>query len=43
LPFFRKGCPKVVRGNIKAILEVPNESLNDRYLGLPTEVGRSKN
>jgi hypothetical protein len=25
------------------VLEVPNETMNDKYLGLPTDVGRSKN
>lgn len=28
---------------MKNVLEVPSESLNDRYLGLPTNVGRNKN
>jgi hypothetical protein len=28
---------------IKTILEVPNKQLNDKYLGLSSDVGRSKN
>ena len=40
--FFSKGCPHAVRENCKAILEVMNESLNERYLGMPSDVGRSR-
>lgn len=32
-----------MRNSIKAILTVPNELLIERYLGLPSDVGRSKN
>jgi hypothetical protein len=39
--FFGKGCKLAVSGSIKNILEVPNDSLNDKYLGLPSDVGRS--
>ena len=28
---------------IKAILHVPNESLNEKYFGMPSDVGNSKN
>ena len=41
--FFGKGCPDLIKQSIKQILEVPNESLNDKYLGFPSDVGRSKN
>lgn len=41
--FFSKGCPNDQRDLIKGILNVPNESLSERYLGLPSEVGKSKN
>jgi hypothetical protein len=41
--FFSKGCPNEVRENHKVILEVMNESLNERYLGMPSDVGRSRN
>lgn len=41
--FFGKGCPNDRRSEIKTILEVSNESLSERYLGLPTDVGKSKN
>lgn len=32
-----------MRTLIKEVLEVPNESLAERYLGLPSDVGKSKN
>jgi hypothetical protein len=41
--FFSKGVPEVRRNMIKQILEVRNESLDEKYLGLPSDVGRSKN
>ena len=41
--FFGKGCPMVIRESIKEILDVPHESLNEKYLGLPSDVGTSKN
>ena len=28
---------------MKLSLQVPNDSLNERYLGMPTDVGHSKN
>ncbi|XP_040245695.1 uncharacterized protein [Aegilops tauschii subsp. strangulata] len=40
--FFSKGCSQVTRDNIKQSLNVHNESLSDRYLGMPTDVGQSK-
>ncbi|XP_073362809.1 uncharacterized protein [Aegilops tauschii subsp. strangulata] len=40
--FFSKGCPEIVRDAVKGHLQVPNESLSDRYLGMPTDVGHSK-
>jgi hypothetical protein len=40
---FSKGCPNLVREDIKRILEVQNESLSEKYLGMPTEVGKCKN
>ena len=40
--FFSKGCPQIVRDAVKGCLHVPNESLSDRYLGMPTDVGHSK-
>jgi hypothetical protein len=33
----------VIRDEIKGILNVSNESLSERYLGMPTDVGKSKN
>jgi hypothetical protein len=41
--FFGMGCPDASKNSIKAIPDVHNESFNDKYLGLPTDVGRSKN
>ena len=41
--FFSKGCPNSTRLLVKFCLQVPNESLNERYLGMPTDVGHSKN
>lgn len=41
--FFGKGCPEPRRESIKTIRIVPNESLNERYLGLPSDVGKCKN
>jgi hypothetical protein len=41
--FFSKGCPETSRQIVKDILQVPNETLNERYLGMPSDVGRSLN
>jgi hypothetical protein len=41
--FFSKRCNQTIRDNIKSITQVENESLNEKYLGLPNEVGRSTN
>jgi hypothetical protein len=41
--FFTKGCPQSNREIIKGVLEVSNEALNERYLGMPTDVGSSRN
>jgi hypothetical protein len=40
--FFSKGCPQPRRDLVKSILDVGMESLNERYLGMPTDVGSSK-
>uniref|UniRef100_A0A453II97 Reverse transcriptase domain-containing protein n=1 Tax=Aegilops tauschii subsp. strangulata TaxID=200361 RepID=A0A453II97_AEGTS len=40
--FFSEGCPQVRRDEVKQILNVHNESLSERYLGMPTDVGQSK-
>ena len=32
-----------MKEEVKTILNVPNETLNDKYLGMPTDVGASKN
>lgn len=37
--FFAKGVDQQSRDEIKLILNVHNESLNENYLGLPTVVG----
>lgn len=41
--FFSKGRPQVIREGVKNQLHVHNESLSERYLGMPTDVGQSKN
>ena len=40
--FFSKGTLEIVRDAVKGFLQVPNESLNDKYLGMPSNVGHSK-
>jgi hypothetical protein len=40
---FNKGCPNDVKVAIKQVLQVQNESLNAKYLGMPTDVGSTKN
>jgi hypothetical protein len=41
--FFSKGFPEATREEIKDILGVPNEQLNEKYLGMPADVEVSKN
>lgn len=41
--YFGKGCPEAVREEVKGTLNVQNETLCEKYFGLPSEVGRSKN
>jgi hypothetical protein len=41
--FFSKGCPEGRRQSVKNILNVPNETLNEKYLGTPSDIGRSTN
>lgn len=41
--FFSKGVPEAVRDEIKGLLNVPNETLNEKYLGMPSDIGASKN
>jgi hypothetical protein len=41
--FFSKGCPEATREVVKGILLVPNETLNEKYLDMPSDVGRSLN
>jgi hypothetical protein len=40
--YFRKGCPVERRNLVKAALNVFTETLNEKYLGIPSDVGRSK-
>ena len=40
--FFNKGCPENIKDALKGILNVPNETLNDKYLGMPSDIGTSK-
>ena len=41
--FFSKGCVQSAKDQVMNMLNVTNESLNAKYLGLPTDVGQSKN
>ena len=38
--FFSKGCPQNVKEEVKMLLNVQNESLSEKYLGMPSDVGR---
>ncbi|WVZ62259.1 hypothetical protein U9M48_012025, partial [Paspalum notatum var. saurae] len=40
---FAKGCRSELKEEIKGELEVHNEALSERYLGMPTDVGSSIN
>jgi hypothetical protein len=40
--FFSKKCPSATKEGIKAALDIQNETLNEKYLGMPTDVGRSR-
>ncbi|XP_071680036.1 uncharacterized protein [Lolium perenne] len=40
--FFSKGCPGTLKDSVKLVLDVQNETLNEKYLGMPTDVGRSR-
>jgi hypothetical protein len=40
--FISKGCSGDLKESIKGILEVQRETLNEKYLGMPSDVGRSK-
>lgn len=40
--YFSKGVSEADRAGIKHILEVANESLSEKYLGLPMDVGKAK-
>jgi hypothetical protein len=40
--FFDKGCGEGDRVSLKGAIGINNEALLERYLGLPTVVGRSK-
>jgi hypothetical protein len=41
--YFAKGCRQDVRYDIKEILNVQKESLNEKYLGMSSDVGSSVN
>jgi hypothetical protein len=40
--FFSKRCPSNVEEGVKTTLDIHNESLNEKYLGMPWDVGRSR-
>jgi hypothetical protein len=39
--FFSGKCKNTARDSVKQILEIDNEALEEKYLGLPTMIGRS--
>ena len=41
--FFSKGCPSSLKTDMKNALNIPNESLSEKYLGMPSDIGSSKN
>ena len=41
--FFSKGVPDSIRNQIKGLLNVTNETINEKYLGMPSDIGSSKN
>ena len=41
--FFSKGCPSALKAEVQSALNISKESLSDRYLGMPTDVGTCKN
>jgi hypothetical protein len=40
--FSSKRCPNEVKEGAKMVLDVHNETLNAKYLGMPSDVGRSR-
>jgi hypothetical protein len=41
--YFSKKCSQNSRDEIKTKLQVTNETLSDKYLGMPSDVGNSEN
>jgi hypothetical protein len=41
--FFSKRCPAAIKESVKMELDVNRETLSEKYLGMPSGVGRSKN
>jgi hypothetical protein len=41
--YFGKGCAEGLKNSLETLLGVQAEALSERYLGLPTVVGKSKN
>jgi hypothetical protein len=40
--YFGKGCPDATKEQLKDVIGITSEALSEKYLGLPTVVGRSK-
>lgn len=40
--FLGTGCEPELKANLKQIIEIDSEALSEKYLGLPTVIGRSK-
>jgi hypothetical protein len=41
--YFGKGCNETARASLKQVINIDCEALSERYLGLPTVVGRDRN
>jgi hypothetical protein len=37
--FYRKNCDEDMKSEVGAGLDIPNEALTEKYLGLPTALG----
>jgi hypothetical protein len=40
--FSSKRCPNEVKDGVKMVLDVHNETFNAKYIGMPSDVGRSR-
>ena len=40
--YFSKRLPANVKNEVKRVMNVQNETLNEKYLGMPSNIGASK-